>query len=117
MSDDKFEDNIESLTTDQDKMNDTLAAEALERLVDIPVEVTVELGRKRVTVEQLLSLKSGSILELMKVSGDPLDVVVGQRLIARGEAVVIGDRYGIRITEVIVDSKSISSRKVNEEEN
>ncbi|MBN2722538.1 MAG: flagellar motor switch protein FliN [Deltaproteobacteria bacterium] len=97
-------------------MNDTDSAEALERLVDIPVEVTVELGRKKVTVEQLLSLKSGSILELAKVSGDPLDVVVGQRLIARGEAVVIGDRYGIRITEVIVDTKSQTSRKLDGEE-
>jgi flagellar motor switch protein FliN/FliY len=71
--------------------------------MDVPVELTVELGRKHVRIGEVLRLGPGSVLELSKSNGEPLDIYVNNRLIARGEAVVVGERYGIRLTEVMVD--------------
>ena len=71
-------------------------------VLDVPVEVTIELGRKNMRIADVLRLGPGSTLELDKVSGDPLDIYVNNQLIARGEAVVIGERYGVRLTEVLV---------------
>lgn len=71
-------------------------------VLDVPVEVTIELGRRSMRIADVLRLGPGSTLELDKVSGDPLDIYVNNQLIARGEAVVIGERYGVRLTEVLV---------------
>lgn len=71
-------------------------------VMDVPVELTIELGRRKMRIADVLRLGPGSILELDKVSGEPLDIYVNNRLIARGEAVVIGERYGVRLTEVLV---------------
>lgn len=71
-------------------------------VLDVPVELTIELGRKNMKIAEVLRLGPGSVLELDKVSGEPLDIYVNNRLIARGEAVVIGERYGVRLTEVLV---------------
>jgi flagellar motor switch protein FliN len=71
-------------------------------VLDVPVEVTIELGRRNMRIADVLRLGPGSTLELDKVSGDPLDIYVNNQLIARGEAVVIGERYGVRLTEVLV---------------
>ncbi|MCC6216229.1 MAG: flagellar motor switch protein FliN [Polyangiaceae bacterium] len=76
--------------------------EGIEFVMDVPVEVTVEIGRRTMRIAELLRLGSGSVLELDKTSGEPLDVYVNDRLIARGEAVVVGERYGVRLTEVLV---------------
>jgi flagellar motor switch protein FliN len=73
-------------------------------VLDVPVEITIELGRKQMRIADVLKLGAGSILELDKVSGEPLDIYVNNRLIARGEAVVIGERYGVRLTEVLIES-------------
>ena len=73
---------------------------SLELLLDVPVEVTVELGRKRLKIAELLALTKGSTVELGKVAGELLDVRVNGHLVARGEAVVINDKFGVRITEV-----------------
>jgi flagellar motor switch protein FliN len=75
-------------------------------VMDVPVELTVELGRKHVRIGEVLRLGPGSVLELNKVNGEPLDIYVNNRLIARGEAVVVGERYGIRLTEVIVNEET-----------
>jgi flagellar motor switch protein FliN len=77
-------------------------ADTLSFVMDVPVEVTIELGRKTAQIGEVLKLGPGSILELSKANGEPLDVYVNNRLIARGEAVVVGERYGIRLTEVLV---------------
>lgn len=77
-------------------------ADSLSFVMDVPVEVTIELGRKTAKIGEVLRLGPGSILELSKANGEPLDVYVNNRLIARGEAVVVGERYGIRLTEVLV---------------
>jgi flagellar motor switch protein FliN len=71
-------------------------------VLDVPVEVTIELGRKSMRIADVLKVGPGSVLELDKVSGEPLDIYVNNRLIARGEAVVIGERYGVRLTEVLL---------------
>lgn len=71
-------------------------------VMDVPVELTIELGRRNMRIAEVLRLGPGSVLELDKVSGEPLDIYVNNRLIARGEAVVVGERYGVRLTEVLV---------------
>lgn len=71
-------------------------------VMDVPVELTVELGRKHVRIGEVLRLGPGSVIELSKANGEPLDIYVNNRLIARGEAVVVGERYGVRLTEVLV---------------
>lgn len=80
-------------------------ADSLSFVMDVPVELTIELGRKTTKIGEVLRLGPGSILELSKANGEPLDVYVNNRLIARGEAVVVGERYGIRLTEVVVNDE------------
>jgi flagellar motor switch protein FliN len=80
-------------------------------VMDVPVELRVELGRRKSRIGDLLRLGAGSILELDKPNGDPLDIYVNDRLIARGEAVVVGERYGIRLTEVLINSEAPGSDK------
>jgi flagellar motor switch protein FliN len=76
-------------------------AASLGFVMDVPVEVTVEIGRRSMKIAELLRIGPGSVLELDKAAGEPLDVYVNNRRIARGEAVVVGDRYGVRLTEVL----------------
>jgi flagellar motor switch protein FliN/FliY len=80
--------------------------DSLGFVMDVPVEVTIELGRRRVRIGEVLRLGPGSVLELDKPNGEPLDLYVNNRLIARGEAVVVGERYGIRLTEVVISDES-----------
>ena len=77
--------------------------DSLGFVMDVPVAITVELGRRTVKIAEVLRLGPGSVLELEKANGEPLDLYVNDRLIARGEAVVIGERYGIRLTEVVIN--------------
>ena len=78
------------------------SSKGMNFVMDVPVELTIELGRRDMKISDVLKLGPGSTLELDKVSGDPLDIYVNNQLIARGEAVVIGERYGVRLTEVMV---------------
>ncbi len=73
----------------------------LDIVMDIPLEVSVELGRKRMSIRDILDLGSGSIVELDKIAGEPVDLLVNGRLVARGEVVVIEDNFGVRITEIV----------------
>jgi len=70
-------------------------------ILDIPLEITVELGRTSMVINDLLKLGQGSVIELSKHAGETLDILANQRLIARGEVVVVDEKYGIRLTEVI----------------
>ncbi len=70
-------------------------------LLDVPLDVSVELGRSRMPIQQVVNLTSGSVIELDKVAGEPLDVLLNGRLVARGEAVVVGERFGVRITSIV----------------
>jgi flagellar motor switch protein FliN/FliY len=80
----------------------------LDLLLDVPLDLTVELGRARMSIQDLLSLGPGSVIELDKVAGEPLDILVNDRLIARGEAVVVNDKFGIRITDIVSPTERIA---------
>jgi flagellar motor switch protein FliN/FliY len=78
-----------------------LAPGRLDMVLDIPVQLTVELGRARVPIRNLLQLAQGSVVELDRLAGEPLDVLVNGCLVAQGEVVVVNDKFGIRLTDVL----------------
>lgn len=79
----------------------------LEFLYDVPLQISVEVGRSRIRLRDLLSMGEGYVIELDKLAGEPLDLYVNSKLIARGEAVMVGDKFGIRLTDVISTSDRI----------
>ncbi len=80
----------------------------MDLLMDVSLSVTVELGRARMPLRQVLELQSGSVIELDRLAGDPVDVFVNNRLIARGEVVVVDDKFGVRVTELVSNGKANS---------
>lgn len=87
-------------TFDPVELNDT-GQRNLDMLLDIPLQVTVELGRTKRTVEEILEFTQGSIIELDKLAGEPVDIFVNQKLIAQGEVVVIDENFGVRVTDIL----------------
>ncbi len=83
----------------------------IDLILDIPVQMTVELGRTKITIKNLLQLAQGSVVELDGMAGEPMDVLVNGCLIAQGEVVVVNDKFGIRLTDIITPSERI--RKLN----
>ena len=83
----------------------------LDMILDIPVQITVELGRTKITIKNLLQLAHGSVVELEAMAGEPMDVLVNGTLIAQGEVVVVNDKFGIRLTDIITPSERM--RKIN----
>lgn len=83
----------------------------LDMILDIPVQITVELGRTKITIKNLLQLAHGSVVELDAMAGEPMDVLVNGTLIAQGEVVVVNDKFGIRLTDIITPSERM--RKIN----
>lgn len=77
----------------------------IDMVLDIPVQMSVELGRKKVPIKQVLELKPGSVVELDSVAGEPIDVLVNGYLIAQGEMVVVNGKFGIRLTDVVTPSE------------
>jgi flagellar motor switch protein FliN/FliY len=75
--------------------------ENLDFLLDIPLEITIELGRTRMLINDLLKLGQGAVIELSKEAGDTLEILANNRLIAKGDVVVVNKKYGVRLTEVI----------------
>jgi flagellar motor switch protein FliN/FliY len=73
----------------------------LDFILDIPLEVSVELGRARMLISELLQLGQGSVIELTKLAGEPLEILVNQKLVARGEVVVVNEKFGVRLTDII----------------
>lgn len=73
----------------------------LKLILDIPLRVSVELGRTKMPVSELLNLGQGSVIELSKLAGEPMEVLVNDKLIARGEAVVVNEKFGVRLTDII----------------
>lgn len=88
-----------------------LKVQNLDFILDIPLNVSVELGRSQVIVKDLMQLGQGSVLELDKLAGEPLEVLVNGKLIARGEVVVVNERYGIRLTDIISPLERIETLK------
>ncbi|MEA3120271.1 MAG: flagellar motor switch protein FliN [Paraburkholderia sp.] len=83
----------------------------IEMILDIPVQMTVELGRTKIAIRNLLQLAQGSVVELDGLAGEPMDVLVNGCLIAQGEVVVVNDKFGIRLTDIITPAERI--RKLN----
>ncbi len=73
----------------------------LDFLLDIPLEISVELGRTKILINDLLQLGQGSVVELSKLAGEPLEILINNKLVARGEAVVVNEKFGVRITDII----------------
>jgi len=86
-------------------------AQDINFILDIPVQLTVELGRTKILIKNLLQLSQGSVVVLNGLAGEPLDVLVNGTLIAKGEVVVINDKFGIRLTDIITPAERI--RKLN----
>ncbi len=83
-----------------------LASGDIERVLDVPVQLTAELGRTRITIKTLVQLSPGSVVELDGLAGEPMDVFINGYLIAQGE-VVVGDKFGIRLTDIVTPSERI----------
>jgi flagellar motor switch protein FliN len=81
------------------------AGNDLNMILDIPVQLTVELGRTRIPIKHILQLAQGSVVELEALAGEPMDVLVNGYLIAQGEVVVVNDKFGIRLTDIVTPSE------------
>ncbi|MCK5162674.1 MAG: flagellar motor switch protein FliN [Desulfobacula sp.] len=81
----------------------------LDFILDIPLELSVELGKTKMLVNDLLQLGQGSIIELNKLAGEPLEVYINKKLIARGEVVVVNEKFGVRLTDVITPIDRVKS--------
>jgi len=89
------------------KPRETEKQRDLDFILDIPLEVSVEIGRARILIGELLSLGQGSVIELEKLTGEPVDIYANSRLIARGEVVTAGDKYGVRIIDILSPSERV----------
>ncbi len=83
----------------------------LSLILDIPLRVTVELGRTKMVVADLLNLGQGSVIELNKLAGEPMEVLVNDKLVARGEAVVVNEKFGVRLTDIISPTERVEQLK------
>ena len=81
----------------------------LDLILDIPLSVTVELGRSKMLINDLLQLGQGSVIELTKLVGDPLEVLVNDKLVARGEVVVVNEKFGVRLTDIVTPMERVKS--------
>lgn len=93
--------NFKDMTEDMGAMRNESGRRELDFILDIPLNVSVELGRTRLLVNELLQLGQGSVVELDKLAGEALEVYVNGKLVARGEAVVINEKFGVRLTDII----------------
>jgi flagellar motor switch protein FliN/FliY len=79
----------------------------LEFILDIPLQVTVELGRTKLLVKDILQLNQGAVIELSKLAGEPLDIFVNSKLVARGEAVVVNEKFGVRLVDIVSPNERV----------
>ncbi len=100
----------DQIKTGDDALN-KLKVQNLDFILDIPLKVSVELGRAQVVIKDLLQLGQGSVLELDKLAGEPLEVLVNGKLVARGEVVVVNEKFGVRLTDIISPLERIETLK------
>lgn len=81
----------------------------LDFILDIPLDLTVELGRTKMLVNDLLQLGQGSIVELNKIAGEPLEIYINRKLVARGEVVVVNEKFGVRLTDIVSPLERVKS--------
>lgn len=94
---------------DETDQVDESAERELSFILDIPLELSVELGRTKMLVNDLLQLSQGSIVELNKLAGEPLEVFINRKLVARGEVVVVNEKFGVRLTDIITPMDRVKS--------
>ena len=123
MAEDKIDDLLNSLEETEEEAkpaaNEDAAEESveekqdrnLELILDIPLKVTVELGRTKMVVSELLNLGQGSVIELNKLAGEPMEVLVNDKLVARGEAIVVNEKFGVRLTDIISPRERVEQLK------
>ena len=96
-------DNVKEIKQD----GDVRQSPNLDFILDIPLEISVELGRAKIPISDLLQLGQGSVIELTKMTGEPLEILVNQKLVARGEVVVVNDKFGVRLTDIISPAERV----------
>ena len=98
-------------TGEEGEETDTPTGEkkSLDLILDIPLTVTVELGRNKMLINDLLQWGQGSVIELKKLVGEPLEVLVNQKLVARGETVVVNEKFGVRLTDIVSPMERVKS--------
>jgi flagellar motor switch protein FliN/FliY len=94
--------------SDKPEVNETeLDRKNLDFILDIPLQVTVELGRTKLLVKDVLQLNQGAVVELSKLAGEPLDIFVNSKLVARGEAVVVNEKFGVRLVDIVSPNERV----------
>ena len=94
--------------SDKPENNDfELNRKNLDFILDIPLQVTVELGRTKLLVKDILQLNQGAVVELSKLAGEPLDIFVNSKLVARGEAVVVNEKFGVRLVDIVSPNERV----------
>ena len=106
----RFEDSGFALESEQSSGQNVETA-CLDVILDIPVNLSLEVGKSKISIRELLKLNQGSVVELDRLAGEPLDVLVNGTLVAHGEVVVTNDKYGIRLTDVISAAERIKKLK------
>lgn len=94
-------------TVDSEVSTKDTETEKLELILDIPVSIAVEIGRTKMTIRNLLQLNQGGIIALDRLAGEPLDVLVNNTLVAHGEVVVVNEKFGIRLTDIVSKAERI----------
>ncbi|MBK9292907.1 MAG: flagellar motor switch protein FliN [Oligoflexia bacterium] len=97
----------QDLSSQAEQRKDAPKDRNLDLIMDIPLKVSVELGRTKMIVHDLLALGQGSVIELTKLAGEPMEVLVNDKLVARGEAVVVNEKFGVRLTDIISPTERI----------
>ncbi|MBT4763064.1 MAG: flagellar motor switch protein FliN [Bdellovibrionaceae bacterium] len=87
--------------------HDEIRDRNLDLILDIPLKVTVELGRSKMIVSELLNLGQGSVIELTKLAGEPMEVLVNDKVVAKGEAVVVNEKFGVRLTDIVSQAERV----------
>lgn len=100
-------DQTQASTADSGRQTGGQSSRELDFLYDVPLQVSVEVGRCKILLKDLLHMSEGYVIELEKLAGEPLDLYVNSRLIAHGEAVLVGDKFGIRLTDVVSKSDRV----------
>lgn len=88
-----------------------ISEDNMEFILDIPLEITVELGRTRLLINEMLKLNQGSVIELSKMAGETMDIMANRKLIAKGEVVVLNDKYGVRLIEIVSPMERLEKLK------
>ena len=92
-----------------EKADSKRETKSMDLILDIPLTVAVELGRSKMLINDLLQLGQGSVIELTKLVGEPLEVLVNQKLVARGEVVVVNEKFGVRLTDIVSPMERVQS--------